>query len=261
MPTVPSSDGVELAVEIVGSGEPITLLAHGLTGSRRELELFPPFLPGTKVLFDFRGHGESGRPPPESYSMDHFAGDLEAVADAFEATAVAGVSLGGGATLRLLRRRPDRFSRLVFLLPARLERATEAHTRLLRTADLLESEGPEEAARIVVAEEAARGAFEAFPTSRAYRLEAIRRMNSDGIPHAIRELLNDAAPSDEAALRRVTAPSLVVGQEGDPVHTADVARELAEWLPNSELVILPDQYSLIREIPTLVQKVTALLLS
>lgn len=83
--------------------------------------LFAPFLSGTKVLFDFRGHGDSERPGPGAYSMAHFAGDVEAVASTFGATCAAGVSLGSGAILRLLCSRPDRFERLVSLLPARLE--------------------------------------------------------------------------------------------------------------------------------------------
>ena len=64
MPDVISFDGVPLATEVMGEGEPITVLAHGLTGFRRDFAIFAPFLPGTKVLFDFRGHGESGRPGP-----------------------------------------------------------------------------------------------------------------------------------------------------------------------------------------------------
>lgn len=141
-----TSDGVRLAVEVVGEGEPVTVFGHGLTGSRHELAFFAPFLPGTKVLFDFRGHGESERPGPGHYTMDHFAADIAAVASAYGATCAAGASLGSGAILRLLCSRPDRFEKLVLLLPARLEASMEAHARLLRLADVLEAHPLEEAA-------------------------------------------------------------------------------------------------------------------
>src|SRR5437773_4946562 len=120
MPTVVSRDGTELFVEVVGEGEPVILLAHGLTGNRNELAIFAPFLPGTKVLMDFRGHGNSSRPPPGSYTFAHLAGDLEAVADEYGATVVAGGSMGAAATLRVLESNPDRFAKLIILLPARL---------------------------------------------------------------------------------------------------------------------------------------------
>jgi pimeloyl-ACP methyl ester carboxylesterase len=256
---VESLDGVRLAAEVVGNGDPVTVLAHGLTGSRQDFAIFAPFLPGTKVVFDFRGHGDSGRPGPGSYSMDHFAGDVNAVARAFDATAVAGASLGGGATLRLLCSQPDRFQRLVFLLPARLERSSAARVGLLRLADALQHHSVEEAADIVVTAEEREGAFDGFPSALDTRREAILHMNGDGIPHAIRESIDDPPVRDPEPITRVPAPSLVIGQYGDPVHTADVAKELAAALPHSELVLFEDRFAMLREIPALVQRVGSFL--
>lgn len=193
MPTV-NSGGVQLAVDVIGVGEPVTVVGHGLTGSRRDLAILAPMITGTKVLFDFRGHGDSGRPPPGSYSMDDFAADVDNVAAAFHATSLVGVSLGGGATLRLLHTKPDRFEKLVFILPARLERSGDARTRLLRLAELLQAMPLPEVADIVMAEEEADGHFDGFPGARDIRRRSILGMNADGIPHAIREAV-DARPS------------------------------------------------------------------
>jgi pimeloyl-ACP methyl ester carboxylesterase len=253
------SDGVRLAVDVVGEGEPVTVVGHGLTGSRRDLLLLAPFIPGTKVLFDFRGHGQSEAPPVGRYSMDHFAEDVDNVAAAFDATALVGVSLGGGATLRLLRSKPNRFGRLVFVLPARLERSDQARTKLLRLAALLESRSLEEVADIVVAEEEAEGAFDRFPASRDRRREAILAMNADGIPRAIREVIDDPPLTDGEPLNGVVAPALVVGQEGDPVHRAEVARELARTLPNAELILFDDRYAMLAGVADLTQRIAAFL--
>jgi 3-oxoadipate enol-lactonase len=253
------SDGVRLVVEVIGEGEPVTVVGHGLTGSRKDLAPLAAFLPGTKVLFDFRGHGESDRPGRGSYSMDHFATDVESVAGAFGATCAGGASLGSGAILRLLCSRPDRFEKLVLLLPARLERESDARRRLLRLADLLEARPVDEVAQVVVAEEDAAGRYREFPAARDLRWQSILRMNGDGIPHAIRECIDDPPVRDPEPITRVPAPALVIGQEGDPVHDADVARELAVTLPHAELLMFPDQHALIREIPTLVQRTAAFL--
>jgi pimeloyl-ACP methyl ester carboxylesterase len=259
MPTVESRDGVELAVEVVGEGSPVILLAHGLTGSRNELALFAPFLPGTKVLMDFRGHGDSGRPPAGSYTFEHLAWDVEAVADEFGVTVVGGASMGAAATMRLLESNPDRFAKLIILLPARLEVGDETYTRLSRMADLLEEHGPERTAEIVLAEEDATGAFDQFPASKDYRRAAILAMNSDGVPNAIRGVINDQPVRDTERLRAVTAPTLIIGQEGDAFHSTAVARELEDAMPNAELVVLPDQHALLREIPSLMMMVHNLL--
>ena len=52
------SDGVKLAVDVIGEGDPVTVIAHGLTGTRRQLGLIAPIIPGTKVLCAVRGHGD-----------------------------------------------------------------------------------------------------------------------------------------------------------------------------------------------------------
>jgi pimeloyl-ACP methyl ester carboxylesterase len=238
----------------------VSVVTHGLCQSRVELSILAPFVPGTKVLFDFRGHGESDRPPPGSYSMDHFAGDIDAVASAYDASVLIGASLGGGAGLRLLMRDPDRFERVVILLPARLEAEAASagvRMRLLRVADALERYPLEEATRRIMDLEEAEGAFDGIGSARQTRLEALLRMNRDGIPHAIREAIDDPPVRDLAPVRRVTAPAIVVGQEGDTIHTAEVARELADALPNAELIMFPDPQAMVREIPTLVARIAA----
>jgi 3-oxoadipate enol-lactonase len=261
MPTVVSRDGTELFVEVLGEGEPVVLFAHGLTGNRNELAIFAPFLPGTKVLMDFRGHGNSARPPAGSYDFEHLAGDVDAVAEAYGASVVGGSSMGAAATLRLLEADPGRFDKLIFLLPAKLEVGDETYVRLSRMADLLEDHGPEKTAEIVLEEEDAAGAFDQFPASKDYRRAAILAMNSDGVPHAIRGVINDNPVRHPERIRQVTAPTLIIAQEGDSFHSTEVAQELASAMSNSELVVLPDQHALLREIPTLMMKVHQLLSS
>ncbi|MGH2739713.1 MAG: alpha/beta fold hydrolase [Actinomycetota bacterium] len=253
-------DGVRLATEVIGSGKPVTVVAHGLTGSRQQLAVFAPFLPGTKVLFDFRGHGESDRPGPGSYSMDHFASDVDAVATAFGATCVVGSSLGGGATLRLVCSKPDRFEKIVILLPARLK-DSRAGEKLLRIAELLETKPLEEAAELILADEDADGSFDGFVSSRDLRREAILQMNRDGVPLAIRECIGDPPIRDRDALRAVQAPVLVIGQEGDPVHDASLSRDLAAALPRAELMLFSSQQALIEAIPELTIRVATFLAS
>lgn len=253
------SEGVRLAVDVLGEGGPVTVVAHGITGNRGQIAMFAPFLPGTKVLFDFRGHGESERPAAGFYSMDHFAVDVDNVAGAYEATCLVGISLGGGATLRLLASVPDRFERLVLILPARLERSMDAHQRLLQLADLLEAYPLERVAEILLPEEEARGSFDGFPAAREIRRQSILQMNGDGIPWAIRECVDDTPVRDHEALTRITAPTLVIAQEGDPIHDAQVARDLASGLPNAELLLYPDPHAMMREIPSITQRVAAFL--
>lgn len=96
------------------------MFAHGLGASIPETRVFGSAVDGTKVYFQFRGHGRSDEPPgPWTYA--DLADDLGAVADRHSATRALGVSLGAAALLRLLTQNPERFVRIVIFLPAVLD--------------------------------------------------------------------------------------------------------------------------------------------
>jgi len=96
VPEVVNGD-VTLHVEVDGDGEPVTVFAHGLTNSCRELAPFTPSLTGTAVRFCFRGHGHSSAPPPDRYRFADLASDLDAVAGALGARPAGGAAKGGRA--------------------------------------------------------------------------------------------------------------------------------------------------------------------
>ncbi len=120
---VPSSDGVTVAVHDIGppmpDGAPVVLLCHanGFCGGA-----FAPLAArlgdGYRLLaMDFRGHGDSSRPPSPDADWPAFGDDVEAVLDSplvSGAQAVHGIghSLGGGALLMAASRRPGGFRSL-----------------------------------------------------------------------------------------------------------------------------------------------------
>jgi len=144
--------------------------------------------------------------------------------------------MGAGALCRLLADDPDRFERLVFFLPAVLDtpRAPAARERLTALADAVES-GPDERLAEVVAREVPPSAA-GTPAARAYvrqRVAALR--GHHGIATGLRTLPDLTALADAEALRKVTAPALVLACQGDPQHPVDVAERLAGLLPSATL--------------------------
>ena len=141
-----------LHVEVEGEGEPVSVLAHGLTSSCLELARLTPFVPGTKVRFCFRGHGHSSS-PESGYRFADFARDVLAVADAYGADVGFGTSLGAGAISHLVTHHdPNRFKKLVFLLHAGLDRPFRNTLRLLRMAELVEGKSRYEAVQTVLSD-------------------------------------------------------------------------------------------------------------
>lgn len=226
-------DGVTAVV--IGSGDPVTVVAHGIGGSAAETRPLAARLRGTRVLAEFRGHGRSAA-LPGGWHYDLLAHDLAAVADATGATRAVGLSLGSGALLRLLLAQPDRFERLAFVLPAAIDdhRADGATVRLERLGAAIDG-GDVEAVAAMLLEEVplASRHLRGVPLLLRRRAAAMVERPSP------QPLFADRPVHDVADLRRVTAPALVVGQEHDPLHRLEVAADLVRALPSARLLTVP----------------------
>jgi pimeloyl-ACP methyl ester carboxylesterase len=255
VPEIHTSDAV-LHCEVDGAGEPVTVLAHGLTNNRNELAAFTPLVPGTKVRFDFRGHGRSSS-PAEAFGFEDFARDVDAVAAAFGATIAVGTSLGAGAIGNLVCRIPDRFERMVWLLPAGLDLPFPLKGRYDALAGELDGKTPDEALEAILGDPAR--VAEYLDTPWRFEMDRLLWQHDDpsGLARAIRGVVADHPIPDRELLRSVEIPTLVVGIEGDELHPAELARILAGLLPNAELIVFEDQGELFRRIPELVARVSA----
>jgi 3-oxoadipate enol-lactonase len=257
MPDVDVGDA-RLHVEVDGAGDPVTLLAHGLTNTCRELSRLTPMFPGTKVRFCFRGHGHSSS-PESGYRFSDFARDVEAVASRFDATRAVGTSLGAGAICRILSERPDRFERLVFLLPAGLDRPFRHKEEFIRTAELLESKPREEAIDAILSDPERLEVYARQPWMREFDRETWDHADMRALATAIREVIEDFPVPDRELLRRVQTPVMLICREGDPIHPAALGGILAGLMPSSELLLYPDDVALFQAMPEILQRVHAFL--
>lgn len=238
-----------LWVERLGDGAPVSVWAHGLTGSTDEIRPLAAATPGTRFLMDLRGHGDS-ESPPESAGYDHPAMrlDVEAVADHVGATRAFGISTGAGAILNLLADRPDRFERVGLFLPASIDgpnlAARELFPPLAHDLEVMPLEALAERQATMD-----NPLFEARPHWRDLVRERTLRMNATGIPRALRAYATGRPPvADAAALAKVTAPVLILAHEGDPVHDVAHARRLASIFPNARLEVWPESLSMYDDI-------------
>ncbi len=80
--SVTSFDGTRLSIEELGSG-PCLVFSHGFSLTQDAWHYQRRDLPAAFrcVFFDQRGHGRSGRPRTDDYSLSAFACDLKAVID------------------------------------------------------------------------------------------------------------------------------------------------------------------------------------
>lgn len=258
MPQVVTPDAT-LYVEVDGDGSPVTVVAHGLTNNRLELAALTPFVPGTKVRFDFRGHGRSSA-PVTGYSFADFARDLEAVAGAYGATCAVGTSLGAGALASLACRSPGRFERMVWLLPAALDLPFPYRDRYREMAATLDGRTAEEALEMVLSDPARAAQYVHTPWKVDLDRALWEHANPAGVARAVRGVIDDWPVKDRSLLARVGAPTLLICIEGDEIHPAELGRIYADLLPNAELIVLSGQDELFASVPLLIERVSRFLL-
>lgn len=238
MPVVRINDE-EIEYLVTGNGEPVTVFAHGLSGSIAETRPLGSGVTGTRVFFHFRGHGESAS-PPGAWSYDDVGAELAAVADHFGARRALGASMGAGAILNVLAKEPDRFDRAVLFLPAVLDHIPPDApvNRLTALADAIDAEDVERLTEMLVEDQPP--PVRAMPAVHDYMRLRAEGLVGTAVSQAVRSIPLSVPVTDRAVLSAVNVPVLVVGQEGDPVHLDSIAREIAAALPNAQLHVFPE---------------------
>lgn len=228
---------------VTGSGDPVTVAAHGLGASLAETRPLLSGVAGRRVFYAARGHDGT---VPAPFSYRDLGDDLLRVADEHGATRALGVSMGAGALLSLLSRQPDRFDKAVCFLPGALDRPRTdlAVRRFDELVTALRAQDLDAVRRFVAAEipPDLQQAAAAYVETRARFL-----LDQPGIAVAVASLPPVTPVDDRAALGAVSADVLVLAQEGDPLHPAQVARDLAAALPKVRLVVFDRPGVLLRE--------------
>ncbi|HEU5356935.1 MAG TPA: alpha/beta hydrolase [Actinocrinis sp.] len=233
-----------LAYEEVGEGPPV-VYAHGLSSSRVNEPLYtlndwsPIVASGRRLIrYDARGHGEStGRPQYADYVWSHLADDLLAVLDRVagpDPVDVMGASMGCGTLLYAALARPERFNRLVLVIPPTAWDTRVALAEANRAvADVVESRGLDfylEVTKDVPPPPVhADNPVPLPPPTIPERL----------YPHVLRGSAASDLPDPED-LRALTHPALILTWAGDTGHPVSTAETLRKVLPNSRLHISPD---------------------
>src|SRR4051812_17240541 len=112
---VPSDDGTEIAVEVLGDNHPgpTVVFTHGWTFSSRSWHYQRMLAERWRlVLMDHRDHGESGTGPRENRTVEQVGRDLAAVLEATcqgRDVVLVGHSMGGMTIMSLAAQHPELF--------------------------------------------------------------------------------------------------------------------------------------------------------
>lgn len=226
--------GATLAYTDTGEGRPF-VWGHGTTASRRKDDeagvLDWTGMPFRLIRYDARNHGESSvTTDPAKNRFEELALDLLGLADALglDRFASGGASMGCGSTLHAAVCAPGRIDAMVLAAPVSAWEGRIGRSALYAALPALDPSA-------VRAGLAQRPVPELF----AERPEYIR--TTPDIPdEVLADVLSGVGHSDlppREQLRELTQPALVLAWDSDTIHPLATAVELAEVLPNAELVV------------------------
>lgn len=233
-----------LAYDETGDGPPV-VYAHGLTGSRANDDAWtltdwsPVVAAGRRLVrYDARGHGRStGRPQHTDYTWSHLAGDMLTMLDHVagpEPVDVMGSSMGCGTLVHAALRRPERFARLVLIIPPTAWETRPAVAEANRTsADIVEQRG------LAAYLDAIRDLPLSPIHSQAPGEPPLPDITEALYPHVMRGAAATDLPDPEA-LRTLRHRTLILAWEQDPGHPVSTAEKLHALLPNADLHIAAD---------------------
>ncbi|MES1245758.1 MAG: alpha/beta hydrolase [Acidobacteriota bacterium] len=230
-------------VEQAGEGEPVVLL-HGFGASTYAWRKVVPGLAGSfhVIAIDLNGFGYTQRPRTfESYTREGQADLVLRVMDALgiDRAHLAGHSYGGGISIWLASRHPERLRSLVLVDSSAPTYANDRRSRLagLRPVAAL-------ALRALLRPGSVRRSLvnsvydDSLVTPELIR-EYYDRLRVEGVLDAYVGLTGPLrTPPEPVRLESIQVPTLVVWGADDKVISVDAGRRAAGQFPNGELVVL-----------------------
>jgi pimeloyl-ACP methyl ester carboxylesterase len=235
-----TANGIDVAWFAVGRGEPVVLV-HGLGDDHRAWRrvVAPLMLRRRVLLYDFRGHGETGLGEADG-TLRQLGDDLVALLDALavQRATIAGFSLGGTIAMRAAIDHPDRIAALALVgTSSRVNGA--ARDWYEQRAALVDRDDP--TLRAVLdgdTEDVYRNRPEEIPDG----LEIRRASTADprGYANACRAMASlHARPLDDE-LAAIRVPTVIIAGASDQHCPPRAGEIIAERIAGSRLEILSD---------------------
>lgn len=236
-----SSDGLDIAVEEFGQGQPL-IFAHGLTGNRHgsRAQLTPLADRYRIIIYDQCGHGDSTPvTDPALYDPNRMAEDMRAVMDALgiARAIVGGESMGAATTLMFALNHPARIEKIVLTAPAFSDRENPDSQRLKDMGKAIAKIGMDEFLKLAAVRQ--RDELGWSPQVIAYVRDKFASHNAASLATALQTVVEWMPFPDLTVFARLTCPVYILAWDGDALHPYAIAQRIANIFPNACLEKIP----------------------
>jgi pimeloyl-ACP methyl ester carboxylesterase len=151
-----------------------------------------------------------------------------------------GISMGAGISLYIALRYPERVAGLILVRPAWLARGNPANLEILK--DLVGYlDMPDGEARFAQTAPF-RQIQDALPQAAASIAGMFSRQQQAATHRILTHLVADAPIPEMESLAGISQPSLILGNQDDPLHPLEIAMEIAAVIPHSKMKTVTSRY-------------------
>lgn len=245
-------DGLAVHYDVVGEGTPV-LFMHGLAANRAQSQ---STLAGVAqelncrfMTLDMPGHGESKLPDGAEqhlplgfnfYSQIGFA--LLSHLD-IKSAVLGGISMGAGIAQTMALARPKSVLGLFLVRPAWLAEPARPNLNVVdQVGVLLKSETPNDVSEKLSTSVDFQTRFSGIKAAADSALQMAFQSSVIANPWLLRTMIDDRPITKINDLARLSCPTIVVGNNADPLHPPQLARAIANATPGARYEHSPPRY-------------------
>ncbi len=230
------------------SGEPGKTLVflHGLGADSEQAMALCKGLDEVRVIsVDMPGHGKSVCSEREQFSFELFAEVCKALMDTLgiERAIVGGISMGGGISLQVALRWPERVEALLLQRPAWLNESAIKNLEIVASTGLwIEMGGLSHAREKLEQHSMLRALDQTLPACAESIRALLSRPQAETSSAVLPAMSMDQPYRFSEQLNAIQVPSLIVSCKNDPLHPVEIAEALAAGLKGSSYREIPSRY-------------------
>ncbi|MDW3647398.1 MAG: alpha/beta hydrolase [Bacteroidia bacterium] len=225
-----------------GSGKKV-LFHHGLGADLSQAHRFFQGFEGIDLICpEALGHGHSLYSENSPPSFLQYSNDVLEVLDkeSIDNCIFGGISMGSGISLHIALTFPERVDALILVRPAWLDKGRPANLEILL--DIAELIGHPGGKRSFENSEAFLAIKNQLPKAATSIMGQFSRAQGSHTSEVLDHMVNDKPFDRMADLTSIDIPTLIIGNDDDPLHPWEMAEAIHQAIPGSKLEKVVSRY-------------------